>query len=378
MSVLGNFTLNGDRTATYSGSGGPTIRTNSRAYDHDQTAPNNTAERPMTLGRRLSSAMGFHSNPSPTSPISSTTQAARGGNHIDTPMYERTQETPQLLPTMRRYGAEEAIVEGDEPASSPRGQSLVVQGEKGFTEHRNSSSTVAPSSPIDPKAQSGHKSAYTPATGGARTEEDVEAGIANLARQMSRQVSRAGTAGAGSGGVAGNVFDYEEGSDLDPYSKAFDAKKWVRSLQRLSEEDDGTAQRTSGVAYKGMSVHGFGSDAGTSMSLFKSRVDIRPEHVRRAELMARLSKDRVQRLLIGRLWHPEPGHRSQTQGANLEWHRRRTGVWRDARRTGASRIGMFDVSKDNCRRDERYLLGRRCRDELPRCVRISISFVYVV
>ena len=171
--------------------------------------------------------------------------------------------------TMRRYGASDdtAITEGPEPADR------TASGDEGFTEHRNSSSTVAPTSPIEKGKSAPYPNFATqPAL---RTEEDVEQGIQALARQMSRQVSRAGTTGTAG---AGNVFDYEPGSDLDPYSKTFDAKKWVRSLQRLAEEDDGTAQRTSGVAYKGMSVHGFGSDAGMYIPIvsFSNRASVGP------------------------------------------------------------------------------------------------------
>jgi ATP-binding cassette subfamily G (WHITE) protein 2 (PDR) len=60
----------------------------------------------------------------------------------------------------------------------------------------------------------------------------------------------------------GNLFDYEEGSDLDPFSNNFDAPKWTRQLASMREE--GAPGRKAGLAYKNMSVHGFGSDAGES------------------------------------------------------------------------------------------------------------------
>jgi hypothetical protein len=73
--------------------------------------------------------------------------------------------------------------------------------------------------------------------------------ITSLARNMSRRSEQ-----------QGNLFDYEEGSDLDPFSNNFDAPKWTRQL--ASMRDEGSPGRQAGLAYKNMSVHGFGSDAG--------------------------------------------------------------------------------------------------------------------
>jgi len=72
--------------------------------------------------------------------------------------------------------------------------------------------------------------------------------ITSLARNMSRRSEQ------------GNLFEYEEGSDLDPFSNKFDAPKWTRQLAAMREE--GAPGRKAGLAYKNMSVHGFGSDAG--------------------------------------------------------------------------------------------------------------------
>jgi len=74
--------------------------------------------------------------------------------------------------------------------------------------------------------------------------------ITSLARNMSRRSEH------------GNLFEYEEGSDLDPFSNKFDAPKWTRQLAAMREE--GAPGRKAGLAYKNMSVHGFGSDAGES------------------------------------------------------------------------------------------------------------------
>ena len=69
-------------------------------------------------------------------------------------------------------------------------------------------------------------------------------------RQSSRQPS----------GPTDNLFDYEPESDLDPFSSSFNARKYVRGLAKLSKTSG--QPRTAGIAYRDLSVHGFGSDAG--------------------------------------------------------------------------------------------------------------------
>lgn len=58
------------------------------------------------------------------------------------------------------------------------------------------------------------------------------------------------------------LFEYETGSDLDPYSASFDAKKWTKSMAQLSRNN--LPVRNAGIAYRNLSVHGYGSDAGAS------------------------------------------------------------------------------------------------------------------
>jgi ATP-binding cassette subfamily G (WHITE) protein 2 (PDR) len=99
-----------------------------------------------------------------------------------------------------------------------------------------------------------------------RTASEVEEDITALARQISRQVSHTSQATAVS-----NVFDFEQGSDLDPYSKTFNSRKWVKSLNQMAEMGEGEP-RTSGIAYKNMGVHGFGSDAGELARTWASKV----------------------------------------------------------------------------------------------------------
>lgn len=80
--------------------------------------------------------------------------------------------------------------------------------------------------------------------------------VTNLARQISRMSER----------TTANLFDYQEGSDLDPFSENFNARKWTKGVVGLRDED--SPQRQAGLAYKNMAVHGYGSDAGEFTTLW--------------------------------------------------------------------------------------------------------------
>ncbi|KLT39406.1 putative xenobiotic-transporting ATPase [Cutaneotrichosporon oleaginosum] len=62
------------------------------------------------------------------------------------------------------------------------------------------------------------------------------------------------------GSIAANPWNYEEGSDLDPYSPNFNVRKWTRSVVTETRGED-HIPRYAGIAFKNLSVHGFGSDA---------------------------------------------------------------------------------------------------------------------
>ena len=102
----------------------------------------------------------------------------------------------------------------------------------------------------------------TPAPSPEQRADDIQ----RLARRLSRTVSRGSdTAEKAKGSDAPlhpNPFEYEAGSLLDPFSDTFDARAWVRSMAASSR--DSALSRLSGVAYRDLSVHGFGSDSGGS------------------------------------------------------------------------------------------------------------------
>lgn len=57
-----------------------------------------------------------------------------------------------------------------------------------------------------------------------------------------------------------NPFEATEGSLLDPRSANFSARAWAKSLLQLQSRDpEKHPQRTSGIAFQNLSVHGFGS-----------------------------------------------------------------------------------------------------------------------
>ncbi|KAL7423778.1 Multidrug resistance protein [Cryptotrichosporon argae] len=85
----------------------------------------------------------------------------------------------------------------------------------------------------------------TPEHSGANVDRAESVG--ELARQISR----------GSAAARANIFDYAPDSDLDPFSATFNARKWTKGLLDLGNGKG----RQSGLAYRRLSVHGYGSDA---------------------------------------------------------------------------------------------------------------------
>ncbi|ODN86312.1 ATP-binding cassette, subfamily G (WHITE), member 2, PDR [Cryptococcus wingfieldii CBS 7118] len=101
-----------------------------------------------------------------------------------------------------------------------------------------------------------------------QTHQEREQELHHLARTLSRSSVRSPTANAPHRTLTRDtvyenpesVFDYEKGSDLDPFSDKFDAKKWTRMVFQASQGSQPTRQ--AGLSFKNMSVHGYGSDAG--------------------------------------------------------------------------------------------------------------------
>jgi len=122
--------------------------------------------------------------------------------------------------------------------------------------------------------------------------------VTDLARNMSRRSE-----------TQGNLFDYAEGSDLDPFSDNFNAQKWTRQLAAMRSE--GAPGRQAGVAFKNMSVHGFGSDAGASLSVLRKS----------SSLTIRLPENYLELPSISRRLYSRQDLRKEAQGSNSERHR---------------------------------------------------------
>jgi ATP-binding cassette subfamily G (WHITE) protein 2 (PDR) len=85
---------------------------------------------------------------------------------------------------------------------------------------------------------------------GTRGAERVGA----LARQLTRQSNY-------SNAIDISPFAAPKHSALDPHSPNFSARAWAKSLLQLQTRDPETnTLRTSGIAFRDLNVHGFGSD----------------------------------------------------------------------------------------------------------------------
>lgn len=86
-------------------------------------------------------------------------------------------------------------------------------------------------------------------------EEDIKRDeeITNLARKLTAQSGLAS-------GSHRNPFNAELGSYLDPNSERFRPRAWAETLVSLKSEDsDGYPQRTAGISFQNLNVHGFGT-----------------------------------------------------------------------------------------------------------------------
>lgn len=80
------------------------------------------------------------------------------------------------------------------------------------------------------------------------SNSNSDAAIARLARTISTWSQ-----------VPSNPFEAEKESELDPHSSNFKARSWVKSMIKLNREDGRNPERTGGVAFKGLSAHGWGA-----------------------------------------------------------------------------------------------------------------------
>lgn len=142
------------------------------------------------------------------------------------------------------------------------------------SQSRATSNTIASSNNSDEKRQyhTGiHNGAYYPASGGrnddlkqglesseSSSEEEHQEEIHALAKRLSRTA----TAQSGWTNVPENPFaSFDEESPLNPNGPNFRARSWVKSMLKMSQnEASKNPPRTAGVAFKNLSVFGYGQD----------------------------------------------------------------------------------------------------------------------
>jgi len=72
--------------------------------------------------------------------------------------------------------------------------------------------------------------------------------------QLARQITQSSLNGPAANPFQGDIEDPE----LDPLSKQFSTKKWMRNLLSLNQRDSSHIGRAAGVSFKGLNVYGFG------------------------------------------------------------------------------------------------------------------------
>lgn len=106
------------------------------------------------------------------------------------------------------------------------------------------------------KNDNGESSANGELTIDSSSEEQRENEKSDALNSIARRVTRE----TASSGEPGDPLNPENGSALDPYSENFRAKAWLKALLALSAEHaDVSPRRTSGVAFRSLSAHGFGA-----------------------------------------------------------------------------------------------------------------------
>lgn len=75
-------------------------------------------------------------------------------------------------------------------------------------------------------------------------------------KRLARQYSRT----SNSGQIELNPFEARKGSAIDPNSDNFEAKEWIRSMIKLSEQSEADNMgRCAGIAFRNLSAYGFGA-----------------------------------------------------------------------------------------------------------------------
>ncbi|KAH0152151.1 putative ABC multidrug transporter, partial [Aureobasidium melanogenum] len=99
---------------------------------------------------------------------------------------------------------------------------------------------------------SNEKSELEPAESASGSEGAYERNekVQDIARVLSRTMSQG----------PDDPFNYDEDSPLNPNGPNFSAREWVKAMYKMNQRE-GVQQRTAGIAFKDLNVHGFGAES---------------------------------------------------------------------------------------------------------------------
>ncbi|KAL4861099.1 hypothetical protein BDV12DRAFT_180739 [Aspergillus spectabilis] len=119
------------------------------------------------------------------------------------------------------------------------------------------------------------------------SKHDMEEEVEEMARQLTRRSTHVST-----NNVTNPFFEENIESTLHPGSDSFRVKDWIRSLLAAQANDpDRFRRRTAGVAFKNLSVHGFGSPTDYQKDVFNAVLSI-------GALFRKFTKTGVQKVQI--------------------------------------------------------------------------------
>ena len=87
------------------------------------------------------------------------------------------------------------------------------------------------------------------------SDEDAQARVDTTITELAKTLTRQSTWT----NVPDTPFHADEDSALDPNSKNFRPRQWVKSMIKLNEADNRTPGRTAGIAFRNLNVHGYGA-----------------------------------------------------------------------------------------------------------------------
>ncbi|KAL4895766.1 ABC-2 type transporter-domain-containing protein [Aspergillus ambiguus] len=103
------------------------------------------------------------------------------------------------------------------------------------------------------------------------SEEEVAHEVTRLAQQLTRESTRFSV----SNNAENSFLGVREDSTLNPHSPNFKARHWMKNLLALSSRDPELyPRREAGVAFKGVSVHGFGSPTDYQKDVFNAVLQV--------------------------------------------------------------------------------------------------------